>query len=89
MQKEDHVENDEKNSLAKEISSLTGISQDEIIRNNLNISTYYFWKELLRDEGYTVGRLDSRYKGIDSRDSGIYPEYNAELQHGITLLHQQ
>ena len=72
------LQNDEKNSLAKEISSLIGINQDEIIRNNLNISTYYFWKELLRDEGYTVGRLDSRYKGIDSKDSGIYPEYNAE-----------
>ena len=29
-------------------------------------------------ERYTVGRLDSRYKGIDSKDAGIYPEYNAE-----------
>ena len=72
------LENDEKSALAKEISSLIGINEDEVIRNNLNISTYFFWKELLRDEGYTVGRLDSRYKGIDSKDAGIYPEYNAE-----------
>ena len=39
----------------------------------------FFWKELLRDEGFTIGRLDSRYKGIDSKDSGNYPEYSPEL----------
>ena len=68
----------EKQQLAKEISLLTGIKIEEVLNNNLNISTYFFWKELLRDEGYTIGRLDSRYKGIDSKDSGVYPEYNAE-----------
>ena len=26
-----------------------------------------FWKELLRDEGYTIGRLDSRYLGVDRK----------------------
>ena len=32
--------------------------------NNLVISYSLFWKELLRDQGYTIGRLDSRYEGI-------------------------
>lgn len=49
------------------------------MQNNLKISTNHFWKELLRDRGYTVGRLDSRYLGIDSKDGGEKPEYNAEL----------
>jgi len=33
----------------------------------------------LREEGYTVGRLDSRYKGLDKRDSGSRPDFNSEL----------
>jgi hypothetical protein len=40
-------------------------------------STGYFWKELLRDQGFTVGRLDSRYKGIDKRCDRV--DFNAEL----------
>ncbi|NDK19053.1 MAG: carboxypeptidase, partial [Zetaproteobacteria bacterium] len=52
---------------------------------NLEVPYDYFWKELLRDEGYTVGRLDSRYKGIDSKDAGSEPDYNAEL---TTWLHE-
>ena len=39
----------------------------------------YYWKELLRDRGQTVGRLDSRYLGIDKKDAGSEPDYNAEL----------
>ncbi|MBC7850321.1 MAG: carboxypeptidase, partial [Chitinophagaceae bacterium] len=29
--------------------------------------------------GFTVGRLDSRYLGIDKKDAGERPDYNAEL----------
>ena len=43
------------------------------------IPNSFFWKELLRDEGYTVGRLDSRYKGIDRMDAGQSPDFNSEL----------
>ena len=68
-----------KTELANKISDLTGIDYNEILDNNLKISTGLFWKELLRDEGFTIGRLDSRYKGIDSKDGGSYPEYPQEL----------
>ena len=36
-------------------------------------------KELLREEGFTIGRLDSRYKGIDKIAGGDRPDYWAEL----------
>jgi carboxypeptidase C (cathepsin A) len=49
------------------------------LQRNLNIPLRFFWKELLRDRGYTVGRLDSRYLGIDSQDGSDTTEYNAEL----------
>lgn len=70
---------DSKAALAKKISGYTSISEATLMQNNLDIRTQLFWKELLRDEGYTVGRLDSRYKGIDSKDAGESPEFNSEL----------
>jgi carboxypeptidase C (cathepsin A) len=38
-----------------------------------------FWKELLQDEGHTVGRLDSRYQGVDVKNAGDEYDYPAEL----------
>lgn len=73
------IEPEKKKALAQKISSYTAIPVNTLLQNNLEISTQLFWKELLRDEGYTVGRLDSRYKGIDSKDAGLSPEFNAEL----------
>jgi hypothetical protein len=55
------------------------VSSRVILQHNLAVPPNFFWKELLRDQGFTVGRLDSRYKGIDSEDAGESPDYNAEL----------
>jgi carboxypeptidase C (cathepsin A) len=44
------------------------------------VSTRFFWKDLLRDKtGQTIGRLDSRYLGLDKKESGDGPDYSAEL----------
>ncbi len=56
-----------------------GLSEKAILQNNLDVPLQYFWKELLREQGYTVGRLDSRYKGIDRKDAGDKPDFNSEL----------
>jgi carboxypeptidase C (cathepsin A) len=70
---------DEKKKMAAKMARFSGLPEKVILQNNLNISTNLFWKELLRDKGFTVGRLDSRYKGIDKSDAGDRPDYNAEL----------
>lgn len=70
---------DEKKKIAAKMARYSGIAEKVILQNNLDVSTNLFWKELLRDKGYTVGRLDSRYKGIDRADAGDGPDYNAEL----------
>ena len=57
----------------------SGISKESILQNNLDVATSFFWKELLRSEGKTIGRLDSRYKGLDKTDAGIRPDFNSEL----------
>ncbi|NBW95120.1 MAG: carboxypeptidase, partial [Bacteroidetes bacterium] len=48
-----------------------GLDAEDFLQHNLQVPTSYFWKDLLRDEGLTVGRLDSRYRGIDRQDAGV------------------
>lgn len=65
--------------IAGKAARYSGISEEVILSHNLAVPTQYFWKELLRDKGFTVGRLDSRYKGIDRQLAGNSPDYNSEL----------
>ena len=69
----------DKDAIATKMAMYSGLSKKVILQHNLDIPADFFWKELLRDKGFTVGRLDSRYKGIDRQDAGDSPDYNAEL----------
>ena len=73
------ISEQEKMEVAKKISEYSGLSIESVIQNNLDIPTRFFWKDLLRDQGKTIGRLDSRYLGIDRKDIGVGPDYSAEL----------
>ena len=69
----------ERIDVATKMSKYSGLSRKVILQNNLDVPNYFFWKELLREEGKTIGRLDSRYLGIDRKEVGIRPDYSAEL----------
>lgn len=69
----------EKQAIASKVAHYSGISEKLILQHNFDISTQFFWKELLRERGLTIGRLDSRYLGVDKKDGGDRPDYNAEL----------
>lgn len=69
----------EKNATIKNVARYSGLSEKAVIQSNMDISNAFFWKELLRDEGKTIGRLDSRYLGIDEKETGDRPDYWAEL----------
>lgn len=73
------ISNDEKEEAAEMMAKYSGISKEVILQYNLDVPTSFFWKELLRHEGNTVGRLDSRYKGLDRTDAGTSPDFNSEL----------
>jgi len=69
-----------RNQVAEKMAYYSGISSKVILQHNLDVPTQFFWKELLRDRGgFTVGRLDSRYLGIDRKEAGDRPDYNSEL----------
>lgn len=65
--------------VASKMAYYSGLSEQSILRNNLDVPVSFFWKDLLREKGFTVGRLDSRYLGIDKKEAGTSPDYNSEL----------
>lgn len=69
----------EKSEAIRMFSKYSGLNQKVIEQHNLDVPTGFFWKELLREEGRTIGRLDSRYKGLDRMDAGMSPDFNSEL----------
>ncbi|MFT4019129.1 MAG: carboxypeptidase [Agriterribacter sp.] len=73
------LDENKRKEVAAKLARYSGLPEKTILDNNLQVSVNLFWKELLRDKGYTVGRLDSRYLGIDKRNAGESPDYNAEL----------
>lgn len=73
------ISDSEKQKAAESMARYSGIAAEEILQHNLDVPTAFFWKELLRSEGNTVGRLDSRYKGLDRTDAGESPDFNSEL----------
>ncbi|MEO1055004.1 MAG: carboxypeptidase [Bacteroidota bacterium] len=79
MAKGGFLSTEERKAIAKKMAYYSGLSEKTVLQHNLDVPTSYFWKDLLRDEGFTVGRLDSRYRGIDRTEAGERPDYNSEL----------
>lgn len=74
------ITDQERNTVATKMAHYSGLSEKSILQNNLDVTPRFFWKELLRDNtGQTLGRLDSRYLGIDKVLTGDSPDYSAEL----------
>nr|WP_315472270.1 carboxypeptidase [uncultured Undibacterium sp.] len=69
----------QRKDMATKVARYSGLSETTVLQHNLAVPTSYFWKDLLRTRGQTVGRLDSRYLGIDRIEAGSGPDYNAEL----------
>ncbi|MEQ8363426.1 MAG: carboxypeptidase [Cyclobacteriaceae bacterium] len=73
------VDPQKRKAAATKMAYYSGLSEQYILQSNLDVSTRAFWKELLRTKGFIIGRLDSRYLGIDRMDAGENPDYSAEL----------
>jgi len=69
----------ERREIARRVARYAGLSEQFVLDHNLAVPASAFWKELLREEGYTIGRLDSRYLGIDRTVAGDTYDYPPEL----------
>ena len=80
MAKGGFISHAEKRKTANELSRYMGLSEKVIMEHDLRVPKTFFWKDLLRDEGFTIGRLDSRYLGIDKSNAGERPDYAMEIK---------
>lgn len=65
---------EERAAVRKDLSRYTGLSEAFLDRADLRVTPARFYKELLRDRGLSVGRLDSRYTGKDFDAAGSEPD---------------
>ena len=61
---------EERASIRHQLARFTGLSEDYLEKADLRVTPGRFFKELLRDRGLTIGRLDSRYTGKDYDNAG-------------------
>lgn len=64
----------ERAAIRPQLSRFTGVSEQYLDRADLRLSPGRFYKELLRDRGLTIGRLDTRYTGRDYDQAGEEPD---------------
>lgn len=79
LAKGDRLSDADRRSTAERLGELTGLDVDYLLKSNLRVGMPEFPKELLRDQGKTVGRLDSRFTGIDRDDKGDSYEYDPSM----------
>jgi carboxypeptidase C (cathepsin A) len=65
--------------IAERVARYTGLTPEYVERTNLRIDIFRFTKELLRTEGKTVGRIDSRFTGRDLDAAGESFEFDPSL----------
>ncbi|MEZ5040446.1 MAG: hypothetical protein R2828_11150 [Saprospiraceae bacterium] len=89
--KGDQLSAAEKKGIAERLAAFSGLTTDVWLRADLRITNSEFFQELKRTEGQTVGRLDSRYTGInqdllsqfadhDPQSTAISPAYIAAFR---------
>jgi carboxypeptidase C (cathepsin A) len=77
LAKGDRISPAEMDAVASKLSQYTGLSPQFIKDVDLRIDLGRFRKELERGQRRTVGRLDSRFEGIDVDAGGDSPSYDA------------
>jgi carboxypeptidase C (cathepsin A) len=68
-----------KRELAETVGRYAGVDPEFVLDHNLAIPISPWRKELMREEGFTVGRLDARYRGVDRSDAGDRYDYDPAL----------
>jgi carboxypeptidase C (cathepsin A) len=77
LEKGDQISPEEHKKVVDDIAHYTGLSTKFIEEANLRISPQRWFKELERDKRRTVGRLDSRFEGMDVDAAGERVEYDS------------
>lgn len=79
LMKGDRLSEDERHQVADQLARYTGLEKEYVLGTNLRINIHRFCKELLRSENRSVGRLDSRFKGIEAIAVTEIPEFDPSM----------
>lgn len=74
----------QRQSVTQKLARYTGLSEEYITQTNHRIFIQRFVKELMRKDGLTVGRLDSRFNGVDFDNAGEGYEFDPSLDGTIS-----
>jgi len=77
LEKGDALTAEEHKKIVDEIAHYTALSPKYVEQANLRISPFRWFRELQRDKRLTVGRLDSRFTGMEQDAAGERPDYDA------------
>ena len=72
----DTLSDSSRKSMAYRVARYTGLTSQYVEHSDLRIHIQRFCAELLRDQRLTVGRLDSRYKGVNRDGVRETPDYD-------------
>lgn len=90
LMKGDQLSDADRERIAVKLAHYTGLSKEYVLRSDLRIGDERFRKELLRGEGWTVGRFDSRMKGMDklgvTENTDYDPSYATVLAPYTSIL---
>ncbi len=79
LMKGDRLSQDDRESISWKLAEYTGLDEEYVKKTDLRINIHRFCKELLRDENRSVGRLDSRFKGIEGDPIDDMPGYDPSM----------
>ncbi len=69
----------ERRAVIDKLHRLTGLEKRYLARSDMRIEIQHFCKELLRDRDRSVGRLDSRFQGIDATGVSERPDFDPTM----------
>lgn len=77
--KGDALSDADRDRLAARLARYTGLRKEWILLTDLRINDEQFRKELMRRDKWTLGRLDSRFKGMDRSGVGEGTDYDPSM----------
>ncbi|MES2478548.1 MAG: peptidase S10 [Bacteroidota bacterium] len=70
------LDQEQKEKIAQKLSYFSGLNKEYILRANLRVEDYRYYKELLRNEGLSVGRFDARFTGHNFDNAGEHVDFD-------------
>jgi len=79
LAKGDRLSAAERESTIEKLARYTGLAPRYIDNSDLRVPIFRFTKELLRDQKRSVGRIDSRFKGMDESAATDVPDFDPSI----------